>query len=143
MRQWVKDNFTGYQGPGSTTWADLWSQASQIDIALGQCANDAALFHLLATDDRLEVALRHIGAHFFESRTKDRVGASRLRATETPGITRDIMPKWAVDDATAFSKVVHLRVEKAESEIRRQIRGGSKNDGGGRKGREKGRDQQG
>ena len=139
VRQWVKDNYTGYRGPGATTWVDLWSQASQIDIALGQCANDAAIIQLLSTDDRLEVALRHIGAFFYEMRTKDRVGASRMRAVGTPGITRDIMPKWSVDEATAFSKAEYQRSERVESEIRRRNRGGGKPDGGGRKGKGKGK----
>ena len=145
VRQWVKDNFVGYRGPGATTWVDLWSQASQIDIALSQCANDAAIVHLLSTDDRLEVALRHIGAYFYEMRTKDRVGASRMRAVGTPGTTRDIMPKWSVDEATSFSKAEYQRSERVEAEIRRQIRfsDGGKNNGGGRKGKGKGKDQQG
>ena len=143
MRQWVRDNFTGYRGPGSTTWANLWSQASQIDIALGRCANDAAIRHLLLTDDRLEVAFRHIGAYFFEARTKDCMGASRLRAVGTPGISCDIMPQWSVDDATAFSKAELQRLERVGSVIRRQNRGGSEYDGGGRKGKSKGMDQRG
>ena len=143
MRQWVRDNFTGYRGPGSTTWANLWSQASQIDIALGQCANDAAISHLLSTDVRLEIALRHIGAYFYEARTKDRAGASRLRAVGTPGITLDIMPKWSVEEATAFSKAEYQRSQRVVSEIRRWNCGGGKNDGGGPKGKGKSKNQQG
>ena len=34
MRQWLKDNFTGYRGPGAAQWTDLWSVATQIDMAL-------------------------------------------------------------------------------------------------------------
>ena len=58
-----------------------------------------------------------------------------MRAVGTPGTTRDIMPKWSVDEATAYSKAECQRGERVEAEIRRRNRGAEKTDGGGRKGK--------
>ena len=128
-RQWLKDNYTGYRGPGGAQWADLWSVASSEDIALGQCGSEPEMITLLNNDDRLEVALRHLGAHFYESRTRDKVGASHMRAFATPGTTRDVIPSWLVSEASTFSKSEYQRNERVESEIKRRGKGTGKGEG--------------
>ena len=75
---------------------------------------------VLNSDDRVETSLRHLGAHFYEIRTRDRVGAAEMRAFSTPGAQRDIVPGWMVAEATLFSKSEHQRSERVESEIRRR-----------------------
>ena len=41
------------------------------DFTLGQAADDAQLTQMLATDDKLEIALRRLGSYVYESRTGD------------------------------------------------------------------------
>lgn len=118
-RAWLKDNFTGYKG-ASGPWEELWSMATQVDYALSQCTTDAQMLHVLGTDDRVEIALRHLGAYFYEARTRDRAGAAHMRAFGAPGASRDIVPSWMVSEATTFSKCEHQRSERVESEIRRR-----------------------
>ena len=119
VRQWLRENFTGYKGP-SGPWDELWSLAAQVDFALSNCQSDADMLRVLGTDDRVEIALRHLGAHFYESRTRDRAGAAQMRAFSSPGSARDIVPGWMVSEASAFSKVEHQRSERVETEIRRR-----------------------
>ena len=118
-RQWLRENYTGYKGAAGP-WEELWSLASQVDFALSPCRTDQEMLQVLGTDDRVEVALRHLGAHFYEARTKDRVGAAQMRAFSTPGSSRDIVPSWMVSEASTFSKTEHQRSERVESEIRRR-----------------------
>ena len=120
MRGWLKDNYVGFRGAGATQWADLWSMASQVDLAIGQCSNDQQIVALLNGDDRLEVALRHLGAHFYEARTGDKTGAAHMRAFATPGTSRDIMPSWMITEATTFSKAEFQRAERVSQEVRRR-----------------------
>lgn len=133
-RQWLKDNFTGYRGPGATQWTDLWSTATTIDMALAGCRSESEMLLLLNTDDRLEIGLRHLGAHFYEQRTRDKTGAAHMRAVATPGVARDIMPTWSVAEATTHSKAEHQRNERVETEVRRRAKDG-KGDGKGKKGK--------
>ena len=139
VRQWVKDNYVGYKGPGAASWTDLWSTASSVDIALASCTSENQMIELLTTDDRLEVGLRHLGAFFYEQRTRDRVGAAHMRAFSTPGVTRDVMPTWMVADATTHSKAEYQRSERVEGEIRRRAKDGkgdAKGEGKGKKGKD-------
>eukprot|EP00974_Lingulodinium_polyedra_P019043 1842773-Lingulodinium_polyedra.AAC.1 len=68
--------------------------ATGVDFALGTAKTEVDLHHLLATDDRLEVSLRHLAAFVYESRTKDRDGAAHIRALTIPGGNADIAPAW-------------------------------------------------
>ena len=113
-----------------------------MDIALGQCRDDAAIMGLLSTDDRLEGALRHIGAFVYERRTQGQVGATRMCAIGTPSTTRDVMPEWYVNDASAFKKVEFQRSGRINTEIRKPDRDDGGRDGRGRKGEGKGKDQE-
>ena len=94
--------------------------ASQVDYALSQYTTDAQMLQVLGTDDRVEIALRHLGAVFYEARTRDKAGAARMRAFGAPGSSRDIVPSWMVSEATTFSKCEHQRSERVEEEIRRR-----------------------
>ena len=127
-RQWLKDNFSAYKGSGGQ-WPDLWSMASQVDLGLQNCSSDQEILDRLMSDDRLEVALRHLGAYFYEQRTRDRTGAAQMRAFATPGSTRDIMPSWALAEATTYSKSEFQRSERVESELKRRTRETAPTDG--------------
>ena len=129
VRQFLQNNFNGYRGPGATQWTDLslgpggypmWSVATQVDMALGACSTDQEMLLLLASDDRLETSLRHLGAHFYEQRTQDRTGADHMRATSTPGTLRDVVPGWMVGEATTHSKSEFQRAERVTSEVRKR-----------------------
>ena len=134
-RAWLRDNFVGYKGTGSA-WTELWSMASQVDFALAHCTTDAAMLQVLNSDDRVETSLRHLGAHFYETRTRDKVGAAEMRAFSSPGASRDIVPGWLVAEATLFSKNEHQRNERVEAEVRRRSQSDKKDKGKG-KGKEK------
>lgn len=120
VRAWLKDNYTGFRGVGATQWADLWSMAIQVDMAVGQCRTDGEVMNLLLSDDRLEVALRHLGAQSYETRTGDKTGAAQMRAFATPGAARDVVPSWMVAEATSFSKAEFQRTDRVETEVRRR-----------------------
>ena len=126
VRAWLKDNYVGYKGPGATQWTDLWSLACQVDMAIGQCGTDAEIVTLLNSDDRLEVALRHLGAYFYEVRTGDKTGAAHMRAHSTPGTARDIVPAWMINEATTFSKAEFQRSERVTSEVKKRGKGRGK-----------------
>ena len=139
-RAWLRDNYMGFKGVGSP-WNDLWSMASQVDFALAHCASDAQMMAVLNSDDRVETSLRHLGAHFYETRTRDRVGAAEMRAFSIPGAQRDIVPGWMVAEATLFSKSEHQRSERVESEIRRRnYQDKDKGKGRGKGDKDKGKD---
>ena len=87
-----------------------------MDIALAGCRSDTKILSLLGTDDRIEVALRHLGAFFYETRTRDKVGASMMRAVCTPGFGRDIVPSWMVAEASQYSKLEHQQTDQVELE---------------------------
>ena len=91
-----------------------------MDIALAGCRSDTKILSLLGTDDRIEVAPRHLGAFFYETRTRDKVGASMMRAGSTPGFGRDIVPSWMVAEASQYSKLEHQRTERVELKIKRR-----------------------
>ena len=76
-------------------------------------ANDTAILQALGTDGRLEIALRHIGSHFYMQRIHDRTGALQMRAITSPGNGKDVVPSWMVNEATTFSKSEHQRAERA------------------------------
>ena len=118
-RSWLKDSYLGYKGVGSP-WEDLWAQAAQVDLAVGQCRADSEIIELLGTDDRLELALRHLGAHFYQQRTRDRTGAAQMRAISTPGAGKDVVPSWLVKEATVYSKAEFQRSERVNTETRRR-----------------------
>ena len=137
-RSWLKDNYSGYKGAGSQ-WVDLWTTAAQLDMAIGGCRSDQEIQHILNTDDRIEVGLRHLGAYMYESRTKDRTGAAMMRAVTTPGFGKDIIPSWLVQDATQHSKMEHQRNERVEQEMKRRNQSSDKGKGKGKdaKGKQK------
>lgn len=85
--------------------------------------------HGFLSHDRLEVALRHLGTHFYEARTRDKVGTAHMRAFATPGTTRDVIPSWLVTEASTFSKAEYQRNERVETEIRMRGKGEGKGKG--------------
>jgi hypothetical protein len=91
-----------------------------VDFALGDCAGGISLYAKLNSNDHVEVALRHLSAYVCESRTRDSVGAARLRAVVAPGSAVDVAPNWLISEATAHSKMEHQREERISSEIRRR-----------------------
>eukprot|EP00959_Pyramimonas_sp_CCMP1952_P395738 8292080-Pyramimonas_sp.AAC.1 len=100
--------------------------ASSVDFAVGGISSDLELYQKLNTDDRLELALRHLSAHVYEQRTKDYVGAARLRAVAAPGSAIDIAPNWMIGEATLHSKLEHQRDERVQAELRRRGKGDNK-----------------
>ena len=131
VRQWLQENFKGSRTAAAFT--DLWSVATSIDFALGPVRSDAERFTALSTSDQLEIQLRHIAAHVYESRTHDFVGASRIRAIVAPGTGVDVAPSWLVSDATTHSKQEHQRTERVSSELKRRgNQKGDKDDGKGK-----------
>ena len=84
---------------------------------------------LLTKDDRLEIGLRHLGAHFYEQRTRDRVGVSHMRVFATPGVSRDVRRTWMVQEVTTQSKSECQRNDRVESEISGRAKGEGKDKG--------------
>ena len=136
-RSWLKNSYMGYKGVGSP-WADLWSQAAQVDLAMGKCKADSEIIALLGTDDRLELALRHLGAHFYQQHTHYQAGAAHMRAVSAPRAQKDVVPSWLVNEATVYSKAECQCTKRVTVESRRRERTTQKGDGKGRgKGKKK------
>ena len=110
----------------------MWATATSVDFALGECTDDVCLYANLNSDDQVEVALRHLSAYVYESRTRDSVGAARLRAVLAPGSGVDIAPNWLISEATTHSKMEYQREERIGSELRRRQQSGQKSDGKGK-----------
>ena len=110
-------------------WIDLWTMAASADFRLGTATSEVERFTLLASDDQLEMSLRHLSAHIYEARTRDRAGAAHMRAVVAPGSSVDVAPGWLVPDATLFSKAEHQRSERVSAEFRRR---GGKDTGKGK-----------
>ena len=107
--------------------------ASAVDMALAPCRSEQALMQTLMTSDLCEVNLRHLSAFVYETRTKDRAGAQRMRALTAPGIGRDVAPEWLMSEVAAYGKVEHQREERVNAAIRRRdkestAKGGGKGD---------------
>jgi len=132
VRSWLKENFTGYKGAGSA-WEELWTMASQVDMALADLATDGEVLTFLATNDQMEVCLRHLGAHQYQQRTRDRTGAAMMRAISTPGSGKDVVPSWMVNEATTFSKSEFQRGERVATELKRRNADSDKGKGRGGK----------
>ena len=89
----------------------------------------------LVQDDPCEIHLRHLGAHMYESRTKDRAGALRMRALTAPGVHRDVVPERLVAEAGVLSESEHQRAERVAAELNRKGgKGDGKGDGKGKEG---------
>ena len=117
-REWL---LTAYVGSRQTSqWQDLWAMCTNIDFALEKCTTEDEVIQRLAVDDQLEVALRHVSAYIYESRTKDHHGAARMRAVVAPGAQTDVAPEWLVNDVTQSSKVEHQRNDRVNAEARRR-----------------------
>ena len=117
VREWMMATYTGYKG--GAEWQALYTTATQVDFVIGG-VSDSQLQTLLATDDQLEVSLRHLAAATYEKRTGDRAGAAQMRAVAAPGSGVDIAPSWLVSDVTAHSKMEHTRAERVTAEQRRR-----------------------
>lgn len=116
---WLKDNYNGCKDAG-VQWNDLWSLASQVDTALAACRSDGEMLTVLSTNYRVETALRHLGAYFYEQRTCDRRGAAQMPAFDAPGARAgcDIVPFLMVAAATILSEAEHQGSGCVEAEIR-------------------------
>ena len=97
---------------------DLWQGATSADFALSGARTDSERYVLLGTDDQLELSLRHLSAHIYLQRTKDYLGAQRIRAIAAPGSGIDVAPEWLITEATTFSKAEHQRSERVNEEWR-------------------------
>ena len=104
---------------------------------LSRCSSDEEIMQKLLTEDVIEVGLRHLGAHFYEARTKDRTGAAHMRAVSTPGVGKDVLPSWLVTEGTTFSKCEHQRDERVRADLKFRG-GGEQQPGKGGKGKGKG-----
>ena len=125
IRTWLSENFVGSKG--SKEWGDLWTMAMSVDLKLSEAANDDGIRYLLSTDDQIEIAMRHLSAHVFEGRTKDRAGATKMRAVIIPGTGADIAPSWLVDSVSSWSKQEHQRDQRVfEEQKRREKKGKGK-----------------
>ena len=78
MRQWLKGNFSGHK-EHCGQWMALCSQEFGVDMAISTCEADAEILHMLGSDDRVEVALRHLSVFSTRKRTRGRVGAAMMR----------------------------------------------------------------
>ena len=132
-RDWVSEEYVGSRS--EPIWTTLWNAAVQIDFAAGQATTDEQLEVLLGTDDRLEVGLRYLSAHFFEQATKDKVAAARIRGITAPGSGVPMVPDWLLQDATVLSKSEYQRAERVRGEMKQ--RKGDKGKGKGKKGKGK------
>ena len=138
--QWLQENHVGSRT--TAQWADLWHTATAADFALSEAKTDSQKYVVLGTSHQLELALRHLAAHTYEARTKDSVGAARIRATAAPGSGLDTAPEWLIADATTHSKLEHQRSERVNAELRRRTpQGNGKGDGKGDKGKGKPKNQ--
>jgi len=113
VKEWVSNEYKGNRET-DPTWQLLWSTAMQIDFALAGCTSEADLFQALGTDDRLEISLRELSAHFFEAHSKDSRAAQVIRGVATPGRSNEITPSWLVTEATAHSKMEYQRDERTK-----------------------------
>ena len=68
----------------------LWSSAVKIDFALASCTSEAALSQALGTDDRWEISLRELSAHFFEARSTVPRASQVIRGVATPERSNEI-----------------------------------------------------
>ena len=109
-REWLSSNFSGSKQ--SSQWLDLWNLATEVDYAMSQCQGAEQQLRRLATDDNLEIKLRRLSAHVYETRTGDRVGAAPMLAIQPPGAGLDLAPTWLVTDSTAHSKAEYQRSER-------------------------------
>ena len=103
VRDWLGQNFEGSRR--FTEWTDLWNIATRADFAISRGDNPAQLAVILATDDGLEIDLRRLSAHVYETRTGDRQGAAAMLAVKAPGAHVDIAPTWMVEEASKHSKM--------------------------------------
>ena len=129
VRDWLNVQFAGNRN--SPEWTALWHTASEVDFAVGKARDDAAVVAMLATSDLLEMGLRQLASHVYESRTHDRSGARAMLAVAAPGASVDIAPSWHVADCTRHSKVEHQRDERVQASYRARGRGGNRGRGGG------------
>ena len=136
LREWLLQNCTGNKA--SHTWTDLWTLAAQLDftIASASASGEAAKLRLLATDDVVEIGLRRLASHVYETRTHDHAGAAAMLVVPPPGVQRDVAPSWMVSEATVFSKNEHQRDERVAAASKKPKTGEGKGKG---KGKDKGK----
>ena len=118
IRHWLQENHVGSRT--TAQWAELRHTATAADFAFSEAKTDSQKYVVLGTSDQLELALRHLAAHTYEARTKDSVGAARIRATAAPGSGLDTAPEWLMADATTHSKMEYQRSERVNAEWRRR-----------------------
>ena len=118
VRNWLTTQYTGWRD--SQEWQHLWAIACYVDFTLGQAKDDHELYFILGTSDQVEVGLRELSAHVYESRTHDKTGAAQIRAVIAPGAKLDIAPGWLITEATTHSKMEMQREERIQAEVRRR-----------------------
>ena len=104
--------------------------ASSADYALATAKGETDLFRPLHSDDRVELALRHIAAYIYESRTRDKIGAAHIRGVVAPGSGVDVAPAWLFQDATELSRAELQRDERTHNATKRKGKGKDKGKGG-------------
>ena len=129
VRSWITDQFP-IGSRDSPSFQDLFTTATNIDFELAGADNEMILMQKLATSDALEIGFRKLGAYIYQKRTGDKTGAARLLAIRTPGTAVDVMPKWAIEDATAFSKSEFQRDERVSKNNKHDYAGGGSGGGG-------------
>ena len=110
VRDWLSQNYTGSRK--AMVWTDLWNVATNVDFAVGRTQTAAELALLLATDDVIEIGMRRLSAHVYETRTGDSTGASAMLALRPPGLDVDVAPSWLVDEVTKHSKTEFDRAQR-------------------------------
>ena len=115
VRSWVTDQFP-FGARDSPTFQDLFTTATNIDFELAGAESETVLMQRLPSSDSPEIGFRKLGALIYKRRTGDNIGAARLLAVRAPGTAIDIMPRWATEDATAFSKAEHQIHERVSKE---------------------------
>ncbi len=66
---------------------------------------------VLATVDRVEIALLRLSSYIYETRTRDRTGARAMQAVLPPAEGADMAPSWLIKASTEHSRMEHRRNE--------------------------------
>jgi len=109
VREWLNLSFQASRT--SDTWVDLWGLATEVDYALSTAPSQADKMRVLATVDRVEIALRRLSSYIYETRTRDRTGARAMLAVLPPGEGTDVAPSWLIKESTEHSRMEHRRNE--------------------------------
>ncbi|CAK0884637.1 unnamed protein product, partial [Prorocentrum cordatum] len=112
----------------SPAWTGLWTLASTVDFAVRDCRTEDDLMKFLSTSDLMEISLRRLAAHMYESRSGDRTGAIHMPGVSTPGSQTDAAPSWLAQAATAHGNAEHQRNERAAADLKRRGGKGDKSE---------------